>query len=393
MLSKIELPEGFSEETPIHVEHEHKVSSLGSPRAVYNLHFSLPSAQLAKNFFIFLQVKGNQYFPLILKENRVIITGTAEYKGEGIFTYNNYLRLNISSAPVSENLHSVFNLLGLQTQLADYDNSIHFPNILHPDFSIENRKRIFQESIKRCVFSIMILDLEFPQDLVCFIIKLLLIDDYTFRQVIEITKIFKLPQEKFKPAYQSVDCLIQYLPANEQNPAGLFLLNCLDKLESNKLANNMNKALSELRRFDIQIQENVISIRPRDLYFDYDESGVKKTLALKFANYREAATFYSFVNFKGNDAILKNDLILFPKLPDKPYTYQNGCALTLFAPNKIKQDFIKITPATGWNLTSCDMFILGCIPVVGWAILLAYLIYQTCLPLADEPLSVIQFLN
>lgn len=38
-----------------------------------------------------------------------------------------------------------------------------------------------------------------------------------------------------------------------------------------------------------------------------------------------------------------------------------------------------------WELSACQMTILLCIPVIGWAVLLAYLIYRSCLTVDEEP--------
>lgn len=58
-----------------------------------------------------------------------------------------------------------------------------------------------------------------------------------------------------------------------------------------------------------------------------------------------------------------------------------GNPQTLFylerVPNKPKKNEV-------WELSCCDMVLLGCVPVVGWAVLLAYAIYHSCCAPTDS---------
>ena len=71
--------------------------------------------------------------------------------------------------------------------------------------------------------------------------------------------------------------------------------------------------------------------------------------------------------------------------PSKP-TFHNQ-KQTLFSPSTPKADNKKLLKEKDNGLTFCQMAVLAFIPVVGWAILLAYWIYLCCSSVDDEELA------
>ncbi len=289
---------------------------------------------------------------------------------------------------------------------------VYFRALLQPDCSIEHRSGTYKEAVNHCVFVILILKevgSYFPNDValligINFLNSLSHANDH-LRQIIDRTNQFKLPNELFEQPYKRIDCTIKYSPfadnfiCNEPQYKTRPLYNihfiCSNEQDAIRLKKNMDKALSE---FSVIVDGHEARIQPIFLRIAEDAgSGVstivfseQNGISLRFLDSMEASTFISFVNILSCKVETFGDQIFFPELISKKTNEEkrlvknlgNNSLFSGASERPQETDIRNEVPdeknTNSWEMSGCEMLGWFCLPVIGWAYLLAYAIYCSC---------------
>ncbi|MBA2657154.1 MAG: hypothetical protein H0U70_09275 [Tatlockia sp.] len=411
------------EKSPLLIEYEHTPESINQNIAFYRIHISFISEKNAKEFFSVME----NHLPLSLRSNRVIIGTDKDY---GVLPVSPNWRgstfqapfINFKDPDTAEQFY--FFIQGrvswkLNTSITCFekregeDNQfVYFRSLLEPDCSIEHRSRIYKEAVTHCVFVILILKevgSHFPSDL-ALLIGINLLNSLSrpndhLRQAINRTKRFKLPDEPFEQPYQRINCTIKYSlfednficnePLYKTRPLYNINLICSNDQEAILLKKNMDKALTE---FSVVVEGHEARVQPIFLRrVDDASSGVSTVvfskqngISLSFLDSLEAATFISFVNILSCKVETFGDQIFFPELisrktNEEKRSVKNLGNNSLFSgasgrprETDIRNEAPKEKNTNSWEMSGCEMLGWFCLPVIGWAYLLAYAVYCSC---------------
>ena len=265
---------------PIYMEYEKQDSSKGPN---YLLHISLPGNEQAIELFSLM--KNRWSLPVSLIDNRIIIS---EEKHFGVIEYpqsyhkETHIFLAFQDEDHAEEFHdliasSISNDLGILPIMTHETGFITFHDLLHPNFSIEKRKRIYDQVVDQFLISMLAsknFSDHFPNELSLLIglniFNLCFSNSNYQKRAIAITRQFKLPQNKiFQQLYKKIDCGISYSLSNEKdkdgNPQFKAHLICINENEAMLLKKNIENLGT---RFVHEINHNEIIID--QLYYGVD---------------------------------------------------------------------------------------------------------------------------
>jgi len=213
---------------------------------------------------------------------------------------------------------------------------IDFPDLLHPNFCLEKRIVTTNQIKNQCAFAILVLQQNnlLPKELILLIASAMFnvnLNDAYVARIMKINELFGLPQYNVELPYKKIQCEVAYHLSKEKDREGhaqyVVELICLNKEDAETLDKNLSKMETRLVR---SLNNNIVIINP--LYFEVTDIDGKRIntascgsntifsneevkIAIKFRGLVEAATFFSFVDFKERDVVMENESIIFPAKP------------------------------------------------------------------------------
>jgi hypothetical protein len=255
ILNKINtLRKPMYDKTEIYIEYEQTKEAIHN--IDYLIHFSLQTNEEAEKLFI--RMKESWGLPVRIKKNRIILStfiqfGTslqrASATNEACLAIN--FRKSIQAQEFcnlvkSANANSI-NSIRLPKITLPTGCRVDFPDLLHPNYSLANRKKSVDETINQCSFiSWALTQKDFPNDLSFFIgLNFFNLLSKT-NHFLEITNQFKLSNEIFEQPYQKIDCTIRYSLAESKGKNDKFQFNihlvCSNNEDAFLLEQNIKKA-------------------------------------------------------------------------------------------------------------------------------------------------------
>jgi len=321
---------------PIYIEFEHSKK---------RLHISFPTEQDA--------AEALSFFPdmsVMLQDNRIIIECGLMGVHYCFSKKDDFIKLRCNSI---DNAKSVYDFIqGAQSVLTNNRirlpiaihkaNDIEFPTMLHPDFNFEKRIETYQKIMNQCAYTILMLSqysIFLPKELMLTIGWMMFELGYSadLGRIITIMTIhrqFKTPNDKVKSSRKKIECEIVYRLSDQLDKANQLQYNtqliCLSKKDALTLSTYLT-----MRRFDIDLNQNIVTIKPiyfkahSDAGFDF-KNGIdrdyemllkrvcggyiavnERCMGIQFRGPVEAATFFSLVHFKQTDVIVQDKSIIF----------------------------------------------------------------------------------
>ncbi len=309
----------------------------------YLIHFSIQTNQEAEK--LFLRMKESWGLPVRIKKNRIILSTFMQF-GISLQRASN-INETCLAIDFRESIHAqeFYNLI--KSANANSINSIRlpkitlstgcrvdFPDLLHPNYSLANRKTSVDETINQCSFIAWALtQKDFPNDLSLLIALNFFNVLSKTNHFLEITKQFKLSNEIFEQPYNKIDCTIRYSLAESKGKNNKFQFNihlvCSNNEEAFLLEQNIKKAkigtLENVERENKEIKilpyyQKTYEIGPNNYghmsihlhsgsYTIIDEKTREMKVDIKFRGPIGAAFLNSFVNFKPHNANLRKNTI------------------------------------------------------------------------------------
>ncbi len=407
-----------------HIEYEHTPESLDKDKAKYQLHISFLTVEEAQKLF----AKMLSWSLLVtLIENRIVIHPDGFESVSGSFSLG--FKDEQSAYEFVDYFESskTYNKRANELPISRIASSVKIADLIHPDFSIENRVRTYKQMLRSNDFHPSMLHPDFSRNNSAELIKklssfYLSVSDFLPKEIIllichrilltsnsfyETTQRFQLPQEEFSEPYKKIDCSFQWKASRNgglyDGRGQLISLNLnlhlvCENLEETKLLIKNVKKSNTYKGQSITFCKKEIILPYHSYYLKVREKFPwEDGICVSFRYAAQAAMFNSLINFKDAGVELRGNSIRFPVhslLNDKELVSLVGLPQSLALEEKKVENGQKpafVDPSQNFGQSNLTLFaqttpqkrninqstnaweykdILWYIPIIGWLILL-----------------------